>query len=180
MSMVQIFALWLISCLPWEISTAHNISEKSNNQFFFFKFYFILLYNTVLVLPHINMNPPRVYMSSPSWTPLPPPSPYHLSGSSQCTSPEHPVSCNQFLQAGTGGGVPICYSRRCIKGQSWGKKNTGQPVFMVNSKYHFNTFSKRIVHLKLSYELGFQNLYLLYSLSLVSGGSMATHSSTRA
>ena len=25
--------------------------------------------------------------------PLPPPSPYHLSGSSQCTSPKHPVSC---------------------------------------------------------------------------------------
>ena len=30
---------------------------------------------------------------SPSWTPLPPPSPSHPSGSSQCTSPEHPVSC---------------------------------------------------------------------------------------
>ena len=28
-----------------------------------------------------------------SWTPLPSPSPYHLSGSSQCTSPKHPVSC---------------------------------------------------------------------------------------
>ena len=27
------------------------------------------------------------------WTPLPPPSPYHPSGSSQCTSPKHPVSC---------------------------------------------------------------------------------------
>ena len=37
-------------------------------------FYFILLYNTVLVLPYIDMNPPRVYMNSPSWTPshLPP------------------------------------------------------------------------------------------------------------
>ena len=30
---------------------------------------------------------------SPSWTLLPPPSPYHPSGSSQCTSPKHPVSC---------------------------------------------------------------------------------------
>ena len=29
----------------------------------------------------------------PSWTPLPSPSPFHLSGSSQCTSPEHPASC---------------------------------------------------------------------------------------
>ena len=42
------------------------------------------------------MNPPQVYMCSPSWTLLPPPSPYHLSGSSQCTSPKHPVSCINF------------------------------------------------------------------------------------
>ena len=39
------------------------------------------------------MNPPWVYTCSPSWTPLPPPSPYSPSGSSQCTSPKHPVSC---------------------------------------------------------------------------------------
>ena len=61
--------------------------------FFIFLFYFILLYNTVLVLPYINMNPPWVYTCSPSWTPLLPPSPYYLSGSSQCTSPKHLVSC---------------------------------------------------------------------------------------
>ena len=47
----------------------------------------------MLVLPYIDMNPPRVYMCSQTWTPLPPSSPYHLSGSSQCTSPKHPVSC---------------------------------------------------------------------------------------
>ena len=59
----------------------------------FFKFYFIFkLYIIVLVLPNIKMNPPQVYMCSPSWTLLPPPSPYHPSGSSQCTSPKHPVS----------------------------------------------------------------------------------------
>ena len=39
------------------------------------------------------MNLPQVYTCSPSWTPLPLPSPYHPSGSSQCTSPKHPVSC---------------------------------------------------------------------------------------
>ena len=60
---------------------------------FVFVFYFILLYNTVLVLPYINMNPPRVYTCSQSWTPLPPLSPYHLSGSSPRTSLKHPVSC---------------------------------------------------------------------------------------
>ena len=61
---------------------------------FFFYFYFIFkLYNIVLVLPNIEMNLPQVYMCSPSWTLLPLPSPYHPSGSSQCTSPKHPVSC---------------------------------------------------------------------------------------
>ena len=70
-----------------------QVRITNGSFFFYFNFYFILLYNTVLVLPYIDMNPPQVYMSSQPWTPLPPPSPYHLSGSSQCTSPEHPVSC---------------------------------------------------------------------------------------
>ena len=51
-----------------------------------------------MVLPYINMNllyhhTTQVYTCSPFRTPLPPPSPYHRSGSSQCTSPKHPVSC---------------------------------------------------------------------------------------
>ena len=46
-----------------------------------------------MVLPYIDMNPPRVYMRSQAWTPLPPPSPQQPSGSSPCTSPKHAVSC---------------------------------------------------------------------------------------
>ena len=38
---------------------------------FIYLFYFILLYNTVLVLPYINMNPPQVYMSFPILKPPP-------------------------------------------------------------------------------------------------------------
>ena len=34
-----------------------------------FYLFIFLLYNIVLVLPYINMNPPRVYTCSPSWTP---------------------------------------------------------------------------------------------------------------
>ena len=60
---------------------------------FYYYYYYYLLYNIVLVLPYINMHPPRVYTCSPSWTLLPPPSPYHPYGSSQCTSPKLPVSC---------------------------------------------------------------------------------------
>ena len=61
-------------------------------HFYFFIFFYLLLYSIVSVLPYINKNPPWVYTCSPSWTPLPPPSPYHPSGSSQCTSPRHPGS----------------------------------------------------------------------------------------
>ena len=66
---------------------------NSLHQSHFYFILFFLLYNIVLVLPYINMNPPRVYMCSQSWTPLSSPSPYHPSGSSQCTSPKHLVSC---------------------------------------------------------------------------------------
>ena len=59
----------------------------------FFFFLIFKLYIIVLFLPNIKMNPPQVYMGSPSWTLLPPPSPFHPSGSSQCTSPKHPVLC---------------------------------------------------------------------------------------
>ena len=59
----------------------------------FIYFLIFLHYNIVVVLPYVDMNPPWVYMCSPFWTPLPPPCPSHPSGSSQCTSPEHPVSC---------------------------------------------------------------------------------------
>ena len=48
----------------------------------FIYLFIFLLYNSVLVLPYINMHPPRVYTCSPFWTPLPPPFPYHPSGSS--------------------------------------------------------------------------------------------------
>jgi len=47
-----------------------------------FIYLFILLYSIVLVLPYIDLNLPWVYLCSPSWTPLPPPSPSHPSGSS--------------------------------------------------------------------------------------------------
>ena len=39
-----------------------NTSKNVFNSLFFFLIF--LLYNTVLVLPYIDMNPPQVYMSS--------------------------------------------------------------------------------------------------------------------
>ena len=49
------------------------------------------------------MNQPWLYMCPPSWNPLPRLSPSHPSGSSQCTSPEHPVSCIEP-------GLAICFT----------------------------------------------------------------------
>ena len=85
--------MWLVSTrdrLGLQLSLI--IHTQINNIFFQF-YLFILLYNIVLVLPYIDMNPLWVYMCSPSSTSFPPLSPSHPSRSSQCTSPEHPVSC---------------------------------------------------------------------------------------
>ena len=54
------------------------------------------------ILLYIDMNQPWVYMCSPSQTPHLLPSPSHPSGSSQCTSLEHPVSCIEP-------GLAICF-----------------------------------------------------------------------
>ena len=70
-----------------------NREERDGYTGYYKCFVFFKLYIIVLVLPNIKMNPPQVYMCSPSRTLLAPPSPYHPSGSSQCTSPEHPVLC---------------------------------------------------------------------------------------
>ena len=76
----------------WPSWISHSPDSLIYSYFSSF-FFFFSLYNILLVLPYINMNPPQVYMSSPSRTLLPPLSPYHPSGSSQRTSPKHPVSC---------------------------------------------------------------------------------------
>ena len=49
--------------LEW-VEPIHRVSSAT--LFFNFYFYYILLYNTVLVLPYIDMNQPWVYMSSQS------------------------------------------------------------------------------------------------------------------
>ena len=56
-----------------------------------------------MVLPCIDLNLLWVCLCSPSWTCFSPPSPSHPSGSSQCTSPKHPVS---FIEPG----LKICFT----------------------------------------------------------------------
>ena len=59
--------------------------------YFFILFYFITLQYCIGFAIHQHAST-RVCTCSPFWTPLPPPYPYHPSGSSQCTSPKLP-SC---------------------------------------------------------------------------------------
>ena len=112
---VMVFPVVMYGCESWTVKKAER---RRIDAFFFFNFYFyfILLYNTVLVLPYIDMNPPRVYMRSQTWTPLPPPSLQHPSGSSLCTSPKHAVSCVghrlviRFLHDSIHVSMPFLYS----------------------------------------------------------------------
>jgi len=104
--------------------------------FFFFSVLFIyLLYNIVLVLPYIDMNPPWVYMCSPSWIPLAPPSPSHPSGSSQCTSPKHPVSCIEP-------GLAICFTYDSL--------HVSMPFFHIIPPSPSPTESKRLFYTSVS------------------------------
>ena len=68
----------------------------------------------------------------PSWTPLPPPSPYHPSGSSQCTSPEHPVSCIKP-------GLVICFTYDNIHVSMPFSKLSSNPRLLSESKRLFYT-----------------------------------------
>ena len=70
----------LTPCLSLFLSILSFFAANVNGIVFFFKNYlFILLYNIVLVLPYIDMNPTWVYMCSQFWN-LPPhtslPSPF--------------------------------------------------------------------------------------------------------
>ena len=116
--------------LPASIDMTFGISI-SVLFFFFNRSIFILLHNIVLVLPYIDMNPPSVYTCSPSWTPFPPPSPYHPSGSSQCTNPKRPVSCIKP-------GLAIHFLHDII--------HVSMPFFQIIPPSPFSTESKRLFY----------------------------------
>ena len=60
------------------------------NKFIHFNWRLVTLQYCSGFAIHWHESAPGVHVL-PSWTPLPPPSPSHPSGSSQYTSPEHPV-----------------------------------------------------------------------------------------
>ena len=54
-------------CWPMDLIQFDLCSKPSFIFFSTFYFYFILVYNTVLVLPYIDMNPPRVLEADAHW-----------------------------------------------------------------------------------------------------------------
>ena len=98
------------------------------------------------------MNPPWVYRCSSSWTPLPLPSPYHPSGSSQCTSPDHPVSCIEP-------GLVIHFTYDII--------HVSMPFSQIIQHSPFLTESKRLFYTSVSLSLSLIQGYRYQSFSLL-------------
>ena len=74
--------------------TGNNVNLLQYITFFFhyksfLNFFLFLILQYCIGFAIYQNDPPQVYTCSPSRTLLPPPSPYHPSGLSQCTSPKH-------------------------------------------------------------------------------------------
>ena len=85
--------VWLFVTL-WTVALQAPLSVEFSRQEYWMGSHSLLLgifptQGSNLGLSYIDMNQPWSYMYSPSWSPLPPPSPPDSSGSSQCTRPEH-------------------------------------------------------------------------------------------
>ena len=92
---VCVCVLWIEIHFIWFLGKDIKDFIISSSHLKNYLFYLEANYFTILTwfLPHIDMSQPWVYMCPPSWSPLPPPSPSHPSGLSQCTGFECPVSC---------------------------------------------------------------------------------------
>ena len=82
---------WLV-CIPSHPGVLSFLTIWQLQCFFFFNWRLITLQYCIGFAIHQHEYATGVH-TFPIMNPLPLPSPYHPSGSSQCTSPKHPVSC---------------------------------------------------------------------------------------
>ena len=88
--------------IPDSVTVLTLILPSLFRKFVYFNWRLITLQNCSGFAIHWHESAMGVHVS-PILIPLPPPSPSHPSGSSQCTSPEHPVSCTEP-------GLVICFT----------------------------------------------------------------------
>ena len=129
-------------------------------------------YLTILqwFLPYIDMNQPWIYMCSPSRSSLPPPSPSHPSGSSQCTSPEYLSRAPSLGWRSVSSLIVYlfqCYSLRsshpCLLPQSKSLFCTSVSLFLFCIQgYHYHLFKFHIY--ALVYYIGLYLSGLLHSV----------------
>ena len=100
----------------------------------FFKFYFLTLQYCIGFAIYQNESATGIHVF-PILNPLPPPTPYHPSGSSQCTSPKHPASCIEH-------GLVICFIYDTI--------HVSMPFSKIISPSPSSTESKRLFYTSVS------------------------------
>ena len=81
----MVFPVVISGCESWTIKKAECRSIDALEVWIWRRLFFFFLW---WILSYIEMKQPWVYMCSPSWSPLPPPSPPVPSRFSQCTRSE--------------------------------------------------------------------------------------------